>query len=317
MSVSLGPLALPVAPLVTGAAVAVAGWVAGWIAGWVATRVAHPPRPGAPKAAWATGPDAAAGTAGTEPIPAPAPASAADAADARDAASNAVWLAAGAALLAARAMHLLLNLPAYAATPLAALDLRDGGWHTPTAWAVAATWLLWRAWRKPPLRQALAAAAGTGLALWLGLHAALGSNNAPAMPPVALSPLAQPGGPGSLVQAAAGRPVVVNLWATWCAPCRQEMPVFAAAQAQHSDIGFLFVNQGENAATVLAYLARERLPLREVWLDAASALGPAVGSAGLPTTLFYSASGRLLDAHFGVLNAAALQTRLRALRNAE
>lgn len=289
MSISLGPLALPVAPLVMLASVALAGWVAG-------TTLRHR------AAASGLAPGADAGSA----VPSTAPTA--------EAASNTVWLAAAAAGLAARTVHLLLHLQAYAATPLAALDLRDGGWHAPTAWAVAGAWLLWRAWRTPPLRQPLAAAAAAGLALWLGLHAALGTTSRPPMPAVALSPLAQPGTPGSLAQAAAGRPVVVNLWATWCAPCRQEMPIFAAAQAQHADIGFIFVNQGESAATVRAYLAREQLPLRELWLDPASALGPAVGSTGLPTTLFYNAAGDLVDAHFGVLNAAALQSRLRALR---
>ena len=44
------------------------------------------------------------------------------------------------------------------------------------------------------------------------------------------------------------------------------------------------------------------------------ALGPAVGSRGLPTTLFYDAQGRQGHAHFGVLNAAALESRLRQLR---
>ena len=43
-------------------------------------------------------------------------------------------------------------------------------------------------------------------------------------------------------------------------------------------------------------------------------MGPAVGSRSLPTTLFYDAQGRLVDAHFGVLNAAALQSRLKSLR---
>lgn len=294
MSIRLGPLALPVAPLVLLVSVAVAGWLAAMLVRRLATRRS-----------------AGAGLADSAP-----------AVDG-DTASNTVWLAAAVALLAARTVHLLLNLPAYAATPLAVLDLRDGGWHAPTAWAVGAAWLLWRGWRTPPLRGPLAAAAAAGLLLWLALHAALGTHHGPAMsamPAVALSPLAPAAGPSSpatLVQAAAGRPVVVNLWATWCAPCRQEMPVFAAAQAQTTDIGFLFVNQGENATTVQAYLARERLQLREVWLDPASALGPAVGSAGLPTTLFYSASGRLVDAHFGVLNAAALRSRLQALRSSQ
>ena len=107
---------------------------------------------------------------------------------------------------------------------------------------------------------------------------------------------------------------MVNLWASWCAPCRAEMPLLAAAQQRERDVRFVFVNQGETAAAVQAYLQREGLALEGVWLDPTSALGPAVGSRGLPTTLFYDARGRRVDAHFGVLNAAALQARLRDLR---
>jgi len=65
---------------------------------------------------------------------------------------------------------------------------------------------------------------------------------------------------------------------------------------------------------VHAYLSDQDLPLREVQLDPGSKLDPAVGSRGLPTTLFYDVEGRLVDAHFGVLNAAALEVRLRQLR---
>jgi len=78
----------------------------------------------------------------------------------------------------------------------------------------------------------------------------------------------------------------------------------------------VFVNQGESDSAVRAYLADQGLPLREVLLDAGSKLGPAIGSRGLPTSLFYDARGRLPDAHFGVRNAAALQSSLRALRAA-
>lgn len=90
--------------------------------------------------------------------------------------------------------------------------------------------------------------------------------------------------------------------------------MLAAAQQREASVGFLFVNQGESEGAVRAYLTDQDLPLREVLLDAGSTLGPAVGSRGLPTTLFYDAGGRQIDAHVGVLSAAALESRLRRLR---
>jgi thiol-disulfide isomerase/thioredoxin len=273
LSISLGPLALPVAPLVLIGALLVATTLARRLGG--------------------------------------APA------------ENAIWLAALFGLVAARVAHVASHAGPYLAAPWALLDVRDGGWAAPAGFGVAAAWLGWRAWRTrhdAPLRRALAVAAGTGVALWVAGQGALQvagqlAGSGPGTPAPAVALVSLDGTRSTTLPAAlAGRPAVVNLWASWCAPCRVEMPVLAAAQQQRRDVAFLFVNQGEAAAAVQAYLAREGLALEQVWLDRSSALGPAVGSAGLPTTLFYDSDGRLVDAHFGVLNAAALQARMEALR---
>jgi thiol-disulfide isomerase/thioredoxin len=271
LSISIGPLALPVAPLLLLAAV----WLASWLAGRWAARLAGQ--------------------------------------ELSEAAGNAVFHAALLGLLAARLVHLALHAGAYLTAPLAALDIRDGGWHAPSGALAGAAWLAWRGHRRPLLRGPLAGAAAVGAALWFGATVVAGLGQAREMPAVALAEL-DSGQVLDLRAAARGRAVVVNLWASWCGPCRQEMPLLAAAQQRETQVGFVFVNQGESAATVQAYLAREGLPLREVLLDAGAKLGPAVGSRGLPTTLFYDARGRQVGAHFGVLNAAALEVRLRELR---
>jgi hypothetical protein len=95
------------------------------------------------------------------------------------------------------------------------------------------------------------------------------------------------------------------------------MPLLAAAQQQHGgSVRFLFVNQGESAGAIRAYLTDQDLTLHDVLLDRSARLGPAIGSRGLPTTLFLDADGRVVDAHFGVLSAVALQSRLRRLQPA-
>lgn len=279
LSLPLGPVALPVAPVVLLLAV----WAGAWVASRLYVRAAAPHDDGARR-----------------------PGSG-------DAAGHTMLLAAALGLLAARIGHLAANAAAYGESPLWMLDLRDGGWLPLAGLAAAGAWLLWRGWRTPALRRPLAGGASAALLVWVAASLAAGTQAGQPMPAKAFTSL-DDGRAVDLRQAAAGRPLVVNLWASWCGPCRFEMPTLAAAQQRERDIGLVFVNQGESPAAVRAYLSRQGLALRAVLLDPASTLGPAVGSRGLPTTLFYDADGRLVDAHFGLLNAPALQARLDALR---
>lgn len=265
LSLQLGPVALPTAPVLLLAAV--------WLASWLAGRVDRP-RSG-----------------------------------------DAVFHAAVLGLVAARLAFVALHASAYAEAPLSVLDVRDGGWSAPAGLLVGFGWLVTVAWRHAGSRRALGIGGGTGLAVWLAGMLWLNQAAPTRMPAVDLAAL-DGRGQVTLAQAAAGRPVVVNLWASWCGPCRVEMPVLAAAQQRETAVGFLFVNQGEPAATVNTFLRLQGLPLREVWLDRPGALARAIGSNGLPVTLFFDAQGRQVDAHFGILNAAALEARLRALRPA-
>jgi thiol-disulfide isomerase/thioredoxin len=112
------------------------------------------------------------------------------------------------------------------------------------------------------------------------------------------------------LQAMAGKPMVLNLWATWCPPCRREMPVLARAQAGRQDVTFVFANQGESEALVREYLGDSDLELDNVLLDPFSTVMRDSGSRGLPTTLFFNADGRLVDTHIGELTDAGLAAKL-------
>lgn len=107
-----------------------------------------------------------------------------------------------------------------------------------------------------------------------------------------------------------GRPLVINLWATWCGPCREEMPVLAEAQAHEQDIHFVFINQGESSAIVSRYLRTEGLTLNHVLLDAPSRSLRLLGAQGMPATFFFDAQSNLVDVHTGVLTSDTLTQKL-------
>src|SRR5476649_2079384 len=221
--------------------------------------------------------------------------------------------AALAGLAAGRVVFVLTWWQQYRAAPWSIIDIRDGG---VTPWAALAAGLLvaaWHGWRHAPLRHPLALGITVGLLAWQLSGAAILSGPArQRLPALALS--AMNGEPTTLAATAHGKPVVVNLWASWCPPCRQEMPLLADAQRQRSDIAFIFVYQGEAAADAAQFIGQHGMA--NVLFDPHAELGRAVGSSAMPTTLFYDAGGKLADMHIGVLSAATLASKLATLHPA-
>lgn len=119
----------------------------------------------------------------------------------------------------------------------------------------------------------------------------------------------------NLVDLQPGKPKVVNLWASWCPPCIREMPVLERAQERHPGITFVFVNQGEQLETITSFLGQQELSIRNVLSDVSGSLAGATGSHALPTTLFYDAEGRQVDAHMGELSNASLAQKLEAFEH--
>ncbi|MCS3420239.1 TlpA family protein disulfide reductase [Pseudomonas yamanorum] len=207
-------------------------------------------------------------------------------------------------MLAARVSFVLMYWTYYQNDPLQIVDLRDGGflaWPGVIALVLGA---LVYGWRRPLLRKPLSAGVITGLAFWALTSLSLTLyEKGTQLPDIALR-----NANGETVQLAdyKGGPLVINLWATWCPPCRREMPVLESAQRQRPDVTFLFVNQAESMQSVATYLATQGLNLDNVLFDASGRLGQAVGSMALPTTLFYQPDGRLINSHLGELSQASL-----------
>jgi thiol-disulfide isomerase/thioredoxin len=118
----------------------------------------------------------------------------------------------------------------------------------------------------------------------------------------------------TLDQLAHGKPMVVNLWATWCPPCIREMPLLEQAQKNHPGVVFVFVNQGEHPETAADFLQSSGLELNSVVMDAGRQVAKVTASTGLPTTLFYSAAGEQLDLHRGELKPTQLNGLLQRLQ---
>ena len=218
------------------------------------------------------------------------------------------WVIVG-GLLTARTGFIALHFADYRAEPSSMLNLRDGGWHLGwgLAGAVVALWLVQRRRRERARALNLGlAAAVTVMLLAFGI-ARLGGAGAPT--PVPDLQLRFHDGETRALRDA--RPQVINLWATWCPPCRREMPALIAAAQAHPDVRFVFANQGEDADTIAAFLRDHPIPPESLALDPAASLSAALGVRGYPTTLFVDAEGRIVDRHLGELSRASLSARLR------
>ena len=90
----------------------------------------------------------------------------------------------------------------------------------------------------------------------------------------------------------AGKPVVLNLWATWCIPCVAELPELDRLAASGVVVLAVSADRG-GAATVRPFAASHHLDHLTVLLDPGNAAVGALGVAGFPTTLLIGADGRL------------------------
>lgn len=102
-----------------------------------------------------------------------------------------------------------------------------------------------------------------------------------------------PGGEPASLADFRGRPLLVNLWATWCAPCIAEMPTLDALAAREPGLKVLTVSQDlDGRDKVQAFFAQRRFAKIEPYLDPELTLMTELGIGTLPTTILYDAQGR-------------------------
>jgi thiol-disulfide isomerase/thioredoxin len=93
-----------------------------------------------------------------------------------------------------------------------------------------------------------------------------------------------------------GKDMLVNVWATWCGPCRREMPALAAlARKMGPRLSVVAIDQGEDAPTVNAYVKQFGVGF-PVYLDRDQRVGTMLHLVGLPSSFFVDRSGVVRDA---------------------
>lgn len=211
-----------------------------------------------------------------------------------------------ASLLGARIGFVVRYFEHYQGDWLGIIDIRDGGFDPVSGAVVALVFTGYLLWRRTNIRRPLGFAVASGLITWGSMTGviALINSQLQSLPDVALTDLNEH--PVDMESLNQGKPMVVNLWATWCPPCIREMPVLEKAQSDYPGVNFVFANQGEHPETIKKFLSEQNLNLEHVLSDRQGGFGRATGSHGLPTTLFYNAQGNLVDSHMGELSRASL-----------
>ncbi len=110
----------------------------------------------------------------------------------------------------------------------------------------------------------------------------------------------------------AGKPVVINFWATYCPPCRAEMPLLQKRAGPQSGVQLVLVNEGESGQAARDYLDALGLHNPSL-LDSDLGVGHAFGAIALPTTVFVRADGTIAARHIGQLDDAVLSAEISNL----
>ncbi len=113
-----------------------------------------------------------------------------------------------------------------------------------------------------------------------------------------------------------GRPIILNFWATWCAPCLVEMPDLQAVYERHQSDGLLIlaINRQETAVTVRDFFYDELDLTFTPLLDETGDVSRLYGVVNYPTSVFIDEEGMVTAVHHGLMTEAQIESYLEALQ---
>lgn len=116
---------------------------------------------------------------------------------------------------------------------------------------------------------------------------------------------------------ASGMPAVVNIWASWCLPCRSEAPLLEEAHTRYGDaIEFIGVDVQDTQGGAKRFLAEFGLGFQH-YFDRDRSVPNSYGVIGTPATLFFAPHGELLSVHSGVIDDRTLAINIDDLTRLE
>jgi cytochrome c biogenesis protein CcmG/thiol:disulfide interchange protein DsbE len=137
--------------------------------------------------------------------------------------------------------------------------------------------------------------------------AAVPAGEVPEVPPI--DPAAM-----TALLAASDRPVVLNIWASWCLPCRSEAPLLRRARAEFGDrIRFVGVAVRDDRSAARAFIAEFGLTGLEHYFDPSGSFPGVLGAAGVPHTFFFAPGGVMVHHHAGVIDEGNLALQIDEL----
>ena len=146
---------------------------------------------------------------------------------------------------------------------------------------------------------------GLALSACSGQRASIAGPDLPTITPTALTKILEE----------SQQPTVVNIWASWCGPCRSEAPLLReASRVLGGEVDFIGVAVADNQGAARAFIEEFDITF-ENYFDRNRAIPAALERSGVPITFFFDADGTLVYAHSGVIDERTLAVNIDEVRS--